>query len=594
MGGQGGCGGGGVVPAAAPQVDVAAGRRGGADPYVWCASLAAALASGDDARAALGAVCETVRELLPCDRVQVWRGDVRQAAMRTMLSSGYPEAQARRLEEIAVPMRRVRVLDEGFLTDKVRLVTRADPAADAGSEMFDGFGIEAALFLLLERGDHMLGALQLSWCGGADVRLPGSEILEAIRLHASLAVDFLARTDDALRLSTNLSETATLLASIHDPDVLLQAMAAKVAEAVGCDWASVHLLDGDGPELTRVALHGFATPPIERFSSASALEWVAKAIAASDDGVLEVPDVRSVAELTPYVGAVEISSYLAVPLREDDRLVGMLTIGYRRYSGRFARRQIALAKGLAHHALIALRNARLVRSLREANQVKADFIAAVSHDLRTPLHVLIGYSAMLLEGAAGGLNGEQRALVTRMHDCSVHFLDMINGVLGLGRLESGVDRVSIAGVALDALCADILREVEYLRRPEVELRCDADALVVESDRGKLSTILRNLVTNALKFTNHGFVAIEAHGTEGGGFVLRVRDTGPGIAAQERPKIFEMFRQGAAGLRAGGSGLGLGLYLVKRLTDMLGGEVELLSPDGGETVFEVRIPGAAMP
>jgi signal transduction histidine kinase len=277
-----------------------------------------------------------------------------------------------------------------------------------------------------------------------------------------------------------------------------------------------------------------------------------------------------------------------VPLVDEGRLVGILTIGYHQRTGRFARRQISLAKGLAQHALVALRNARLVRSLQDANQVKADFIAAVSHDLRTPLHVLIGYNAMLLEGAAGALGAEQRELVSRMYDCSVRFLDLINGVLGLGRVEAGFDRIVLSRVELPDLCAEILREVEYLRRPEVELRWHAPPMAVSSDAAKLTTILRNLVTNALKFTVAGFVEIQLSASRGE-LLMRVLDTGPGIAPDEKPKVFEMFRQGAAGLRAGGSGLGLGLYLVQRLTQMLNGTIELLTGDAGETVFEVRVP-----
>src|SRR5207244_1080097 len=148
-------------------------------------------------------------------------------------------------------------------------------------------------------------------------------------------------------------------------------------------------------------------------------------------------------------------------------------------------------------------------------------------------------------------------LVSRMYDCSVRFLDLINGVLGLGRVEAGFDRIVLSRVELPDLCAEILREVEYLRRPDVELRWHAPPLGVSSDAAKLTAILRNLVTNALKFTVAGFVEIQLSASDGE-LLMRVLDTGPGIAPDEQPKVFEMFRQGAAGLRAGGSGLGLGL------------------------------------
>ena len=167
------------------------------------------------------------------------------------------------LAALVVPMDEVRLLSEAFLTEKVALTPRTDVLGRSERALFEPFGIRAALFLLLERGDRVLGAMQLSWCGDSHVDVPGAELLELVRLHAGVAVDFVARTDEALTLSQNLSDTATLLARIHDPDELLRAMAAKVAEAVGSDWASVHLFDERLGELRRVAVHGFAEPPLE-------------------------------------------------------------------------------------------------------------------------------------------------------------------------------------------------------------------------------------------------------------------------------------------------------------------------------------------
>ncbi|HEY8516801.1 MAG TPA: GAF domain-containing sensor histidine kinase [Candidatus Binatia bacterium] len=559
---------------------------GAVDPGDWCVRLAGALVAHNEPRTALQALCETVRELTGCDRVQIWRGDLRQMSIFTLIAAGYSPEEEERLHQLLVPMRETPVANERFITEKVSLVHRAKTVTPFAWPIFEQFGIESAMFVLLERGPRIIGALQMSWCDADRVRVPDRAAIEVIRTMAALGVDFVARTDDATGLSQNLSETATLLARMHDPDELLGALAAKVAEAVGCDWAAVHLMDEGSSEMRRVAVHGVPAPPDDQPASGEILAWVEQCIAESDDGVLEIPDVRKVPEIAEYVADVPISSYFAVPLVEDGKLVGLMTLGYLERTGRFARRQISLAKGLAKHALVALRNARLVRSLQEANQVKADFIAAVSHDLRTPLHVLIGYNAMLLEGAAGPLSEEQRQLVARMYDCSVHFLDLINGVLNVGRVEAGFDHVVLSDVKLNELCAEIVHEVEYLRKPDVELCCDAPAVTVRSDSGKLATILRNLVTNALKFTTSGLVAVEVE-VRDGQIVMRVRDTGPGIPPEERPKVFEMFRQGSAGLRAGGSGLGLGLYLVKRLAAMLGGTVELLS--GNETVFEVRIP-----
>lgn len=565
--------------------------RGETSPAAWSLALGAALASSTDARQSLSALCDEIRRLLPCDRVQIWRGDLRQMAMHSVIDSGFPPEHAAALPGLVVAMDSLRLVQEGFLETKIAIVPRTIDLEAGEARLMVPFGIGSAIFLLLERGARALGALQLSWCAPDCARLPDPQIVDLIRMHAACGVDFLARTTDAIELSQNLSDTATLLARIHDPDELLQAMAAKVAQAIGCDWAAVHLYDEASREMRRVAIHGSDEPAVSVPAGAAVVDWMERQFAGSPEGVLEISDVEALAKRIPAARGIRMSSCVSVPLRDESRLLGILTVGYRERRGRFARRQISLLKGLAQHAQVALVNAQLVRSLEEANRVKSDFVAAVSHDLRTPLHVLIGYNAMLLEDACGALNDEQRALVDRMYECSVHFLDLINGVLGLGRVEAGFDRVIATRIFLPQVADDIRREVEYLRRPEVELRVHADPVTVSSDAAKLTTILRNLVTNALKFTLEGFVEVRLEVRQGQ-LRLLVRDTGPGIAPEERPKVFEMFRQGAAGLRAGGSGLGLGLYLVQRLSAMLGGTVELTSDDTGTTIFEVRLPLAA--
>ncbi len=561
----------------------------------WSHRLIEALHGGADARAALVALCDAIREHLPCDRVQVWRGDVAQSGMRAVVASGYPEGEARRLAALVAPMPTMTFVHYDFLREKVVFVPETSAIDDPFARVaFTDFGIETAALMLLERVDRPIGALQLSWCRRAGALLPAPEVVESIRLHASLALDFLARTDDALRLSDTLSQTAILLGSIHDPDELLRTTAARIAEAVGCDFATVHLLEDDGLTLARVAQHGLVTPDEFLRRTTVDPEVLARAVEGTQDGVFEVPDTRLHATHAALLDVFEIASFFSVPLVQEGRLSGFLTLGYRERTGHFSRRQIALAQGVVHHALAALRNARTMQSLREVNQVKSDFIAAVSHDLRTPLHVLIGYSDMLLESAAGGLNAGQADLVTRLRAGALRFRDLINDVLDVARLDAGKGASVWEPVVMSDLCREMHAELEPLRRPEVALRCSIGGIEVLGDAAKIKTILRNLLSNALKFTRRGEVEVRAEPSRPDELVLRVRDTGPGIRTEDRPRIFDMFQQGEAGLRAGGSGLGLGLYLVKRVTAMLGGSVALISGDPGNTVFEVRLPVKSLP
>jgi signal transduction histidine kinase len=542
--------------------------------------------------AALAAVCNAVRQMLPCDRAQVWRGDVHQMTMYTLTSSGYSDDDAIRLATLKPPMAAM-PLEGDLIAAKYLEVRDTSVVTGLGPLLFQSFGIQQVVFLLLERADRVLGALQLSWCS-SPARFPDRATREVIRRFVGLALDIHARTDEAIELSQTLSQMAMILGSIHDPDELLRAMARKSAEAVGCDWSAVHLIDETSGRMLCAAGFGLVDElaVIEHFVVEPAL--AEKVLAAADDAIIEVPDAHGVGEPRLYDENAPVASYVSLPLRIESQLSGLLTLGYRQRTGRFSRRQITLAKGLANHAVVALCNAHLVRSLEEANQFKADFLAAVSHDLRTPLHVLIGYNEMLLEGEGGELNDAQRRLLGRMRECSVRFLDLIDGILHIGRMDAGRDSLSLAPVSLAQVCGDLVREVEELRQEGVELRWHATDIPVLADAGKIKTILRNLVTNALKFTEKGNVEIVARVEEPEVVVLEVRDTGPGIGAGERLKIFDMFQQGDAGRRAGGSGLGLGLYLVKRLVEVLGGRIEISAAELGNTVFRVELPISSIP
>jgi signal transduction histidine kinase len=549
--------------------------------------LAAALVSTSDASDALTAVCQTIAALVGCDRVQVWRGDLRQLTMHTVVAVGYDAIDAERLHALRLPLHGMPLAPD-FLQRKYLTVSHADDLADYGVILFTEFGIRAAAFVLVERAERVLGALQLSWCGSPTPPFPARQLIDAIRPFAAIAVDMHARTDEALQTANTLSETAMLLASIHDPDVLLETMAGRIADAIGCDLGAVFLIDDDSGLFRFAAGAG----PADALDTLRRIEGnparFANLLATGEDDVVEFPDIASDPELAARPIGNRISSSLNVPLRRGERLAGVLTLAYTTRVGRFARRQVALAKGLAHHAAVALETARLVRSLEEANRVKSDFVAAVSHDLRTPIHILVGYADMLLDGAAGELVAEQRELVDCIRERSLQFRDLVDGILAVARLDAQRGHALAAPIRLDQLCTSVLRELDDRRAPGVGLRYRARSITIDVDAPKVRMILRNLVSNALKFTTTGEVVLSAE-VEDGRLRLHVTDSGPGIDPADRGSIFEMFHQGSAARRAGGSGLGLGLYLVRRLAQVLGGSARLLQADPGHTCFEVILP-----
>ena len=233
------------------------------------------------------------------------------------------------------------------------------------------------------------------------------------------------------------------------------------------------------------------------------------------------------------------------------------------------------------------------RELVEASRLKSEFLATVSHELRTPLNVILGYAEMLSDERIESLTASQRELVAAIDRYSRLQLSLIVNVLDFSRLSSGRVSFHVERFPL----ATLIEEVAFLARARIksdDVRLDfvAPPLTVEleTDRIKLQEILRNLLDNAVKFTERGTIVISARNDSTREHVIiEVRDTGIGIPPAELQGVFEPFRQvGASSTRSTG-GVGLGLSIVKQLVTALGGEISLSSDVGKGTVFTVTLP-----
>ncbi|MBI1818360.1 MAG: PAS domain S-box protein [Deltaproteobacteria bacterium] len=279
---------------------------------------------------------------------------------------------------------------------------------------------------------------------------------------------------------------------------------------------------------------------------------------------------------------------LLLPLNGRRGPLGVLALHEPHTPGCLDDRLSQRAEILAMQAAVAVENAQLIEELRRADRLKSDFLASVSHDLRTPLNVIIGYTDLQIEGVLGPVTAEQLDALRRMRSTSLSLAALINATLDLNRLEAGRSLIESVPVSLDQLWAELLLEFEeYPDWGQVPLRWQADAVPgFCSDPEKLKLIVRNLVSNALKFTRAGTITITiGYDAAARRLELTVADSGPGIAAEDLPQIFGMFRQGA---HARG-GVGLGLYLVKRVVELLGGEINVTSRIGVGSTFRVALP-----
>jgi signal transduction histidine kinase len=236
----------------------------------------------------------------------------------------------------------------------------------------------------------------------------------------------------------------------------------------------------------------------------------------------------------------------------------------------------------------------LNRRLEDASRLKSEFLATVSHELRTPLNVILGYVEMLADGASGPLTDSQTELLNAIARYSKLQLGLITNVLDFSRLSSGRISFHVERFALAALLEEIRVLAGSRLGDGVTLTVDVERGVPElrTDRVKLQEIVRNLVDNAIKFTDQGTVAVIARRGDGDlTVVIDVADTGRGIAADELATIFEPFRQVGEQHFRPSTGVGLGLSIVKQLVEALGGSVSVTSVVGAGSRFRVEVPCA---
>jgi two-component system, cell cycle sensor histidine kinase PleC len=251
-------------------------------------------------------------------------------------------------------------------------------------------------------------------------------------------------------------------------------------------------------------------------------------------------------------------------------------------------------------ALIAeLAEAKLVsdearRRAETANKAKSRFLATMSHELRTPLNAIMGFSEVMKSEVMGPLqNPTYREYAGNIHESGRHLLHLINEILDLSRIEAGRYELHEEPVRLSDVAEDsqrLLRLKATSKGLELIENFEPDLPQVWVDQRAIRQICLNLLSNALKFTpKGGRITITVEASEDGGQLISVRDTGPGIPADEIPRVLQAFGQGSLAHETAEGGTGLGLPIVQNLIELHGGTFELLSELRKGTEAIVRLP-----
>ena len=230
------------------------------------------------------------------------------------------------------------------------------------------------------------------------------------------------------------------------------------------------------------------------------------------------------------------------------------------------------------------------QQIQEASRHKSDFLARMSHDLRTPMNAIIGYSRILRRKLTDRLDEREQRNLQNIEKFSGNLLNLINDILDLSRIEAGRIELNAPPTDVRTLANECADALESIVKPGVELRRElSDVGQITTDPDRLRQVVMNLLGNAAKFTDSGHITLSlAHNN--GATELTVADTGIGIPPEDLPHIFDEFRQVE---RQGGEqseGTGLGLAIAKKTVELLGGEITASSAIGRGTTFAVRLPG----
>jgi PAS domain S-box-containing protein len=412
-----------------------------------------------------------------------------------------------------------------------------------------------------------------------------------------------AQLERVSRRDAFLAQVSLVLTRSLDYEQTLRTLASLTVAHIA-DYCAVDMVNEEG-DLVQVALthHDPAKAHLARElrtrlddpASSTSPHWVLKNGIASF--YPEITDEMIVATAKgdhrrlESIRSLGLVSYLVVPMRAHDRLLGVLTLATAESGIRYGDDDLRLAEDLASRAALAIENAQSYEALQRADRVKDEFLATLSHELRTPLNAVLGYARMLRTGAVSEEKSAQALEVIDRN--AVALAQIVEDVLDVARIVSGKTRLEVQPTDLVKVVENAIATImpaADAKGLSIETAIIPIGSRVSADVSRLQQVIWNLLSNAVKFTPRGGrIDVRVAPVEGGAEVI-VTDSGVGIQREFLPHIFERFRQADSGVGRRHGGLGLGLAIARHLVEMHGGTIQAESEgcDRGAT-FRVILP-----
>ncbi len=311
------------------------------------------------------------------------------------------------------------------------------------------------------------------------------------------------------------------------------------------------------------------------------------------NGVLSDEAIKTLAE------KAHLKSSIIYPLALDDRVLGMLLISMNRdyeslpdYEKEIVTNivnvvSIAIDKSLTYEELKTLNE-----KLRSLDKLKTEFLSLASHQLRSPLTAIKGYTSMLLEGSFGQVTPDQKEAIDRVFQSSSHLAKVVEDLLNVSKIEQGGLKYEMAPFDFEKISHDLATDLSVTAEKKglkLNFVSDGKTHMVNGDMEKIRQVILNIIDNAIKYTEKGSITVAINRDEERNMeALSVTDTGMGISADEKEVLFQKFSRGEGG-KTNTSGSGLGLYLAKQISEAHGGHISIDSPGVGKgSTFTIEL------
>jgi len=315
--------------------------------------------------------------------------------------------------------------------------------------------------------------------------------------------------------------------------------------------------------------------------------------------LIHEPEVKQLIES----GAIEnfgtpAKVWLGVPLKLNKKVIGAIVVQSYDNPEAFTEKDKLMLEFISHQISISVERKKVEQELntalikaKESDRLKSAFLANMSHEIRTPLNSIIGFSDLLFDPEFD--EEQKRSFAENISLSGNGLLAIINDIMDLSKIETGQVQVNKSRFIINQLIRDIQREYSFKAfQKGIELRIDpfnpVEEIFIKSDENKLRQVLINFVSNALKFTENGFIEIGIR-DKGDNVYVQVKDTGIGIPEEYHDKVFERFRQVESAESRKYGGNGLGLAISKSLIEILGGKIGIKSTKGSGSTFYFTIP-----